>query len=752
MIPQTSPLFGRNVPAEQFGAIAISLAAHSTDPVVLHPLLALQPQPLAHHIAQTLDARTDLPLDTLARLVAAHPDIARFAAARLRTHLFPASAGCHRFTQFVAALAHAPERIEAAFLSAPDFGDHARLADPAMLCDLLHQVLTAPRLSTPQHRAVAALAAARRQANPGNDPFLAEALPALNRTRLAELTDPIAALRTSLLNQLAVATGGLTRLLDLWFDTIVTTVHTEDDSHAATVFTTTVERCFATTDATTASARIADDPFTRSHPAIAARWKQVCAAITHATSRTDLRARWDRAWREATSTAEGAVYPPQQRVLVAAYLLLTEHARAACNTHPLASPLYCWAVDPTGRALLHYAADALTGYQFHTPLDRIDDELLIAFVRGLAKNRRDRVPHDLHIRGTVLAVKAARSKSRILEDSQPLRIGIAVPMRDETARIGSRGAENSDGQDAVRVKLTQLAWLIDTQPDASVHVLFVDEGVPPASARATEQALSCAPHTRRVHATSVSYADAVAADHTLPPHLRNPALAGVHDVATDTTKGGAVVWGLGELLRQGCDPVGYTDLDLTYPLEQIGLLISPLTAGSAAAAIASRRRPDSHGYYPPAGPNQVARAYRDAVAELLDMSEISDFQAGCKAFTAGLLARILPQMRDRHLSFDAELLLLTRLAGRTITEVGVSALHDYREGRTGTTRNYDSMLEAVQSHVIAHGIDPTRRPTPTCDLIRATGGITAAAQAHVRNLHISLKQTRTDPGKFTPSS
>ena len=188
--------------------------------------------------------------------------------------------------------------------------------------------------------------------------------------------------------------------------------------------------------------------------------------------------------------------------------------------------------------------------------------------------------------------------------------------------------------------------------------------------------------------------------------------------------------------------IGYTDLDLTYPLDQLGLLLAALGQPSAGAAIGARRLPDSHGYYPPAGPNPAAMLYQQAVRELLGLG-VTDPQAGFKAFTASALHDALPRVADHGLSFDTDLLAAVTAAGRTVTETGVAALHRYTDGHAGTPRNYDVMLRAVYEQAVRHGHDPAERDTPAWDKIRAEG-LTAAARS--RPVGVTISAAPSGPG------
>ncbi|WP_433531508.1 hypothetical protein ACQPYA_05245 [Micromonospora sp. CA-263727] len=689
-----SPLLTRPAPVTQHRALALTLARHSTNPAALHSLLTIGDPETANALAQILDTRATLPLDVLTALVAHHHEL-QASTSRLRALLFPTTDGCHRFARTIAALEHRPDTIDAAFIATDRFRRHAAAVNPETLVQTLAAMLASDRLTPDRLPTVEALLNARHRQRP--DPFADLAAPLVTRTRHAMLVAPLTELRAAILDHYAAQHDGLTRAGEAFLTRAEATVHTASDLTAAAAaidalrHQTSLRAGHTSTSAVTA----VPDP---GNPAGAQAWEE--------------------AWAANATTNDGAEYEPHQRVLVTAYQLLAQHAR----THP-GTPTDCWATNPAGRQLLHAVADRLTGYRGLRPLDHFtDDTLLLAFARGLAKLHRHRTPDDLHITGFMAAVKAARSKSHLIDTTKPIHVGIVIPLRDETRRLTPPSPDNPHGQDAARAKLAQLAWLINTTPEARVGILFVDESPTGDSALHLRRILANHPATPGLVTHTAVYpyrADATSDDNAAQP-TSGPDY---------TAKGGAVLWGLARLLDAGYPTLAYTDADLTFSLDQLGLLLHALTAApDTGAVIGSRRTPDAHGYYPPTGPTPTSQLYQQAIAELLDLDHVNDPQAGFKAFPADLLRDIIPATRDRHLSFDTELLALTHLAGRAITETGICALHQWTNRHVGTPRDYDAMLTHVRQQAHRHRFTPARRPTPTLDLIADAGGLARAAR------------------------
>ncbi|MFI6883790.1 hypothetical protein [Streptosporangium canum] len=546
-----------------------------------------------------------------------------------------------------------------------------------------------------------ALSAARRHRADALDRAAYEAL---ERTRKATLTDPLHDRRDALLGALATHTGGLTRALQVWFDDLLTGIDIPEQARTA------LEHL----DQAAEQLTTAHHGDTSAIPGN--RWQQVTATVKAVRAAHTHHERWQQAWHGTLTTADGSQWASVQRPLIATYDLLAAHARAICGQLSAPpTPAQCWATDPRGRELIHLAADHLTGHEGQRPFDQFDDDaLLIAFARALTKNRRDMIPAGLHLHAMIAAIKAARSKAHIIDAAADPRIGLVIPMRDEAGRIRAPGPDTPDGHDAIGAKLAQLTWLLDARPGARAHVLLVDEAPDGASARAARAVLD-----------------------TVLPHPQIRLSVATHPAPDQggSAKGGAVLWGLSQLLEDGWPILAYTDLDLTYPLDQLGLLLRHLDQPGTGAVIGSRRTHDAYGYYPPAGPIPTARLYQQAACELLGLA-VGDPQAGFKAFRAPILRTALSHVRDHQLSFDTELLLLVQHAGATIAETGVCSLHRYAEG-LGASRDYDAMLTAVHAQAARHGLDPDTRTTPVYDRIRAAGSLKAAAQHTAPLLHLS---------------
>ncbi|MEU8088614.1 hypothetical protein AB0B57_34005 [Micromonospora sp. NPDC049101] len=676
-----SPLLDHRHDDEDVDLAVLLATAADPDPATVRALLSITAMPAADRIARALDERTDLPLTSLALLVAYRVD-ARRATSALRARLFPdgtSPGACHRFVRTMATLVHQPALVDDAYLDSARFRASAAAADPVTLEQLLAPILDGGVLTGPAQTGLLALLDARAGRVPTAPVDLAGAT-ALDRARRQQVRAALLARREQTIRGLAAHTGGLTLAAELWFDSLTAAADTPVQASQA----------LALAENAADSLASGEDPAC-AWPAVRRRWQHVTAAASAAEAQPG---GWEQAWQAAEFTDEGARWDDTQRALVAGYDLLADHVRStwgSADTPP--TPDQCWAADPTGRALLHLVADHLTGHQTHSPLPHYNDQLLISFVHGLAKNRHDNIPAGLQLHGLIAAIKAARSKAALLTRPAPADLGIVVPMRAETHHLTPE-----DGDNALTVKFAQLGWLLQACPDAHADLLLVDESIDGSSARA---ARAIDVHHAQIRVTVAQRPDDTSA------------------------KGGAVLWGLTELAGAGRTILAYTDLDITYPLEQLGLHVAALDQPGVGAVIGSRRRPDSYGYYPPTGPAPTARLYQGAVRDLLHL-DATDPQAGFKAFPATALRTALPLTADHSLAFDTDLLAAIARCGHVVAEVGVAALHQYVEGHRSTPHDYDTMLNGVHRQALRHGLDPDTRRTPTWDRIRQAGSLAAA--------------------------
>lgn len=349
-----------------------------------------------------------------------------------------------------------------------------------------------------------------------------------------------------------------------------------------------------------------------------------------------------------------------------------------------------------GVELFHYIADKILDNNEENVIKKYTVQNYYYFGLNYCKKRFVKDHIDTLMVGFAMIIRAIEAKNKISSLSEAIRVGIIIPMKNEQKRIAYE-LQGVGDINVIKTKIMQINWLCkDSNVDCEMW--FIDDNSSDNTAAVVEGIISeyNSDKYRVIRLSDVLQLNKNGIN------SNNPILADV-TTADEWAKGAAVCWGMFEFANGDKDFVIYTDMDITYPLEQCGNLLYECAKSSVVASIGSRKVADSWGYYGNKGPGIITNAYCRAVAEVYKLDNIQDIQAGFKCFRSSILCNIIDKMYDRKLSFDAELLMLSQKAG-TIREVGVAACHKYIEGKEGTHRDYDSMLRDVLKYSKMHGI------------------------------------------------
>lgn len=145
-------------------------------------------------------------------------------------------------------------------------------------------------------------------------------------------------------------------------------------------------------------------------------------------------------------------------------------------------------------------------------------------------------------------------------------------------------------------------------------------------------------------------------------------------------KGAAVRRGI--LAARG-ELIVFTDADLSYPVETIGMCVEALAEHDVA--VGSRNLPDSDIEITPPLLRRLAGPIYKAVVRRLVIGGFTDTQCGLKGFRAQAAHDIFVNSTINGFSFDVEVLALARLFGYSITEVPVRLLVDSSDSRINLT-------------------------------------------------------------------
>ena len=296
--------------------------------------------------------------------------------------------------------------------------------------------------------------------------------------------------------------------------------------------------------------------------------------------------------------------------------------------------------------------DVLAGANSHSnPAAPEDQQRLLALAEELSTHCPDAckalslepgAPLEFRI-----ATLLAESRAQVSQIAQPLKIAIVFAMWGEHNRLLPASSSNPNGEDALRVKLAQLHWLLDSTPvDWTLYA--IDDGCPHNSGTMAREI--AADHPLGQHVEVLHLANAI-------PTSRGP-LHGLAN-ADNSRKGGAVILGCEKALAKGVDAVIYTDADNSVHLGQLGLLLGPYQAG-AKVVLGNRKDQRSVLVKQEArwGPGiALLRHMQRMVGEAVFATGIKDTQAAFKLFESSTLTDILDARTVFDFSFDTDWLL-----------------------------------------------------------------------------------------------
>jgi dolichyl-phosphate beta-glucosyltransferase len=111
------------------------------------------------------------------------------------------------------------------------------------------------------------------------------------------------------------------------------------------------------------------------------------------------------------------------------------------------------------------------------------------------------------------------------------------------------------------------------------------------------------------------------------------------------------------------------DTDLSMPISEVNKFLPPLLSG-AEVAIASREAPGAVRYNEPSYRHLVGRAF-NLMVRIMALPGLQDTQCGFKMFRADVAQKVFPLQTLAGMSFDVEVLFITRKLGYRITEVPI---------------------------------------------------------------------------------
>ncbi len=272
--------------------------------------------------------------------------------------------------------------------------------------------------------------------------------------------------------------------------------------------------------------------------------------------------------------------------------------------------------------------------------DALLDDRNIKLDEVMAMSRQATSPLEFKI-----AAKLVSSRSFLLRNDRPLKIGVVFAMWGEQNRLQPKSPVNPHGEDSLRVKIRQLEWLCrDTGADWTLYP--VDDGCPYASG---ELAREIAAGYGKNHKIRIMF---------LADHL--PASAGPLRRLTSvdaSRKAGAIILGCNQAIADGAEAVIYTDADNSVHLGQIGLLLRPFLQDGIRVVLGNRKHPDSVLVKDSArwgiGIKNLRHMQR-MIGQAIFSRDILDTQAAFKLYESRLLQEIIANPTVFDFSFDTD--------------------------------------------------------------------------------------------------
>ncbi|MBL0714984.1 MAG: hypothetical protein JJV98_14930, partial [Desulfosarcina sp.] len=257
----------------------------------------------------------------------------------------------------------------------------------------------------------------------------------------------------------------------------------------------------------------------------------------------------------------------------------------------------------------------------------------------------------------LLVAKQALSKIQVKKIKKPLHVSLVLAMYNEHNRVHPKSHDNPNGEDFVRRKVKQMAWLLEDSP-LTFNIILVDDGCPELSGNKAQKIIKKEGYEN----IEVLYLD--------DGIKRKAAVIKGLPSTDDSRKGGSIQYGMWHALEnysEGDKPhiVVFTDADMATPVSETGLLLGKQD-DKTMLTIASRYDAGSicRG---PWGKNGAVQGLTEFDRRMVGLrglvfsklfpqtGKITDTQCGLKAFNAKLLRQILLETKVRTFSFDIEL-------------------------------------------------------------------------------------------------
>ena len=305
-----------------------------------------------------------------------------------------------------------------------------------------------------------------------------------------------------------------------------------------------------------------------------------------------------------------------------------------------------------------------------------------------------------------IAAKLVESKLLVQKIQRAVHIGIVFAMWGEHNRLQPKTGGNPHGEDALRVKLDQLAWITQSSP-VSWTLYAVDDGCPHNSGQIAAEIAADHPLADSVKVLFLK--DAISAEHG--------GLSGLNSV-DDSRKGGAVILGAMQALADGVDAMIYTDADNSVHLGQIGLLLDPWLNQQIPVVLGNRKHPEAVLVKQEARWGigiKVLRHIQRMIGQAIFSRNILDTQAAFKLYDKEVLQQIIYEPTVYDFSFDTDWILAVLAMDKAFAKVPFAFIDSAAESASitqGPMTTWETLLKglckAVRKHQMPHNEDMAR--------------------------------------------
>ena len=301
-----------------------------------------------------------------------------------------------------------------------------------------------------------------------------------------------------------------------------------------------------------------------------------------------------------------------------------------------------------------------------------------------------------------IAAKLFESKKFLRENKQHVKVGVLFAMWGEQNRLLPKTEENPNGEDSLRVKLQQLDWA--AQNSTIEWTLYaMDDGCPHNSGKIASEIAASSPMEK--HVKILLLAEAL-------PQKHGP-LAGLKS-AEDSHKGGAIILGALEAMKDGMDVVITTDSDNSVHLGQIGLLLKKYCYSGTRAVFGDRKDPDAvlvkeEGRW---GIGiKLLRHIQRMIGYSIFSQGIYDTQAAFKLFESNFLDKIIQHPAVYDFSYDTDWIAATIALKEPFEKVPFAFIDSFAESASiaqGPMTTWELLLKGlvkqVRKHQLPHNV------------------------------------------------